>query len=137
MGGGTIPMAERIFGEEWIQQSGTGFHLIGCRCAKCGTYWFPRRQVCPGCLADRLEEEVLSNQGEVYSYTKLHVVSQGFDKPLTIAYIDFPEGVRVCGQVEGEIEIGSRVEVAYGNIRTDPDGINVLSYKFKKVSKEV
>jgi uncharacterized protein len=125
----------RVFGSEWIKQSDNKTSLIGCYCNDCNTYWFPSRKVCANCFGEGLTEKLLSDIGEVYSYSKLHVASKGFETPLTIAYIDFPEGVRVCGQVEGEIEVGSKVHVTFGKIRTDSDKVPVFSYKFKTLTQ--
>lgn len=124
-------MQRRIYGESWFQKTNGKIQLIGCLCKSCETHWFPKRQICPNCLGEQLKEVQLSNTAEVYSLSKLHVTSKGFEKPITIAYIDFPEGVRVCGQVEGVVSIGSKVEAVYGKIRSDVDGTPVFSYKFR------
>lgn len=127
-------MTNRVYGEGWFQQTDESTDLIGCRCKSCNTYWFPIRHVCPNCFGENLIKESLSNEGEVYSLTKLHVTSRLFEAPLTIAYVDFPEGVRVCGQIEGDAEIGAKVQPTFGKIRTDSDGTPVFSYKFKALS---
>jgi uncharacterized protein len=125
---------ERVFGENWFTHSNDSVTLFGSSCRDCESSWFPKRSICPNCLGEHLTDLRLSDIGEVYSFTKLHVVAKGFEKPLTIAYIDFPEGVRVCGQIEGRIEIGSKVQATFGRIRTDLDGTQVFSYKFKAFS---
>lgn len=127
---------ERVFGENWFTHSNDRVTLFGNKCRDCESNWFPKRSICPNCLGEHLTDYQLSDIGEVYSLTKLHVVAKGFEKPLTIAYIDFPEEVRVCGQIEGQIEIGSKVQATFGKIRTDLDGTQVFSYKFKAFSEE-
>jgi hypothetical protein len=125
-----------IYGETWFSHTNEGTVLIGSVCEQCGNHWFPKRKVCPNCMSDRLADTELSRIGEVYSFTKLHVTSKRFTPPLCIAYVDFPEGVRVCGQVEGDsVEIGTKVEVTYGQIRQEPDGSPVYSYKFKALAE--
>lgn len=127
-------MEHRIYGESWIRINNKETELIGCKCEDCKSYWFPKRTICPNCFGEQLAETTISNTGEVYSLTTLHAGSKGFETPITIGYIDFPEGVRICGQIEGPIDIGSKVTPSYGKIRTDADGIPVFSYKFKPVN---
>jgi len=126
-----------IYGAEWMERDGDGVRLIVSHCDSCGSSWFPKRGVCPKCFSGNLVEKPLSEEGEIYSFTRLHVTSKRFKPPLVIAYVDFPEDVRVCGQVEGEpVEIGSKVEIVFGQIRTEPDGRPVYSYKFRVKPKE-
>lgn len=125
----------RIYGENWFSRRGDEVVLFGSRCVDCGMHWFPVKSICPNCLSEQLEKKELSRVGVVYSCTKLHVTSRRFSPPLWIAYVDFPEGVRVCGQIEADkVECGSNVEVIYGIIRRDGDDVPVYSYKFKLVS---
>jgi uncharacterized OB-fold protein len=65
---------------------------------------------------------------------------KGFKTPYMIGYIDLPEGVRVCAQIEdwqeNSVDCGTEVELCYGVIREDLDGTPVYSYKFKPLSKK-
>lgn len=125
---------KRVFGESWFTEEEGKTILIGCQCQTCQNYWFPKRNICPTCFNEDLKEVTLSETAKIYAVTKLHVASKRLKTPLSIAYIDFPEGVRVCGQVSGDAKIGSKVVCDYGQIRTDADGVPVYSYKFKVIS---
>lgn len=127
-------MQKKVYGSGWFVRSGDKTNLIGSMCEECESFWFPKRKICPSCFGENLIDKKFTNTGRVYSYSKLHIAAKGFEAPLSIGYIDFPEGVRVCGQIEGDIEIDSLVETSYGKIRTDPDGVPVYSYKFKAFS---
>jgi uncharacterized OB-fold protein len=131
----------RIFKEDSIKFLKNEIALVGCECDECGSRWFPKRCVCPNCFGKSLYEKEISRYGEVYSYSILHVASKGFSVPLTIAYVDFPEGLRICGQIENgaqeKLKCAAKIEVVYGKIRDDPDDVPVYSYKFKTTKSEV
>src|SRR5262249_12321814 len=71
-------------------------HFIGSRCAKCGTYYFPKvTGFCrnPACDGEQFEEVQLSRTGKLWSYTSAHyqppepyVSAQPF-KPFAIAAV--------------------------------------------------
>ena len=63
---------ERPFPEGWFAQDAEGAHLIGSRCADCGTFYFPRQsRFCrnPACEGERFEDTPLSRRGRLWSYT--------------------------------------------------------------------
>lgn len=123
---------QRIYGEEWMEQTADGVKLLISECQSCGSNWFPKKEICPDCFSEDYREKQLEGVGEVYSYTTLTVTSKEFQAPLKIAYIDYPGNVRVCGQIEDEeVAIGDKVEIVLGKIATDSSGTDVFSYKFK------
>jgi uncharacterized OB-fold protein len=97
---------------------------------------FPQAIACDECGSmEGLVPTRLSNVGTLYSFSEIHVAPAGFMTPYVIGYVDFPEGVRVLGQVEHparELRIGERVEVRLGLIRRASSGRGVVSYKFRK-----
>lgn len=64
--------SERPFLEGWFAEGPAGAHLVGSRCTRCGTFYFPRQsRYCrnPECDGEQFEEVPLSTRGELWSYT--------------------------------------------------------------------
>ncbi|MGD9598412.1 MAG: Zn-ribbon domain-containing OB-fold protein [Steroidobacteraceae bacterium] len=63
---------ERPFLDGWFAGDERGAHLVGARCTRCGTFYFPRQvRFCrnPACDGEQFEEVPLSRQGRLWSYT--------------------------------------------------------------------
>ncbi len=122
-------------GGAWEEEGGK-VHLIGSRCPECGKVAFPRRTLCDRCGNDSgLEPVRLSNTGKLYSFSEVFVAPKAFSTPYVIGYVDLPEDVRLCGQVEhtaAELQVDEPVEVVLGVIRKTEDGRPVVSFKFRK-----
>ena len=61
--------------EGWFTMDEAAPRLLGTRCKKCGTYFFPREQTfCrnPGCGGTALEKVELSDRGKLWSFTDNH-----------------------------------------------------------------
>ncbi|MGV9566864.1 Zn-ribbon domain-containing OB-fold protein [Streptomyces sp. NPDC003480] len=59
----------------WFAGDGDGFHLVGTRCAVCGSVFFPREDVLcrnPHCEGGDLIEASLSKVGRIWSFTDTH-----------------------------------------------------------------
>lgn len=85
----------------------------------------------------------LSGRGEIYSYTVMYNVPQGFEeqKPYTIALVKLDEGPMVTAQLTDvdhrEVKIGMRVEMVTRKLREDGDeGQIIYGYKFRPVLYE-
>lgn len=121
-----------VYGEEWMVHENDEVRLLISKCKGCGSQWFPMKDICPNCFSQELDVKQLEGEGEVYSFTTLTVTSKRFEAPLDIAYVDFPNDVRVCGQISGEdIQIGKKVKLVFGKIAQEKNGTDVYSYKFK------
>lgn len=111
--------------------------IIADYCSTCDQYWFPHFHYCPDCLTDALIKKKLSKEGTLYSYTTVHTGYPGFPTPYSIGYVDFPEGVRVIGQIECEhpetLQPDMRVTVTVGMIKYDQNDQPVYSWKFRPV----
>ena len=86
----------------------------------------------------------LSGRGEVYSYTVMYNVPQGFEeqKPYAVALVRLDEGPMVTAQLTDidlkEIKIGMRVEMVTRKLREDGDeGQIIYGYKFRPVLYEI
>ncbi len=115
-------------------------YLKGYKCNKCGKIWFPKFVPCPNpdCWSEEMEVVPLSRRGKIYSYSDVYIgqPSMRAYMPMTIAYVDLPEGVRVFSQLEGEVggfQCDEEVEVVAGPVRDNADGNPIIGYKFKKV----
>ncbi len=128
----------------------TRYNLLGSKCKKCSTVFFPPRIVCPKCKEALngspekkdpiMAKTKLSGKGEILSHTTVHVAPPGFESqtPYTMAIIKLEEGPKITGQIIGcnpdEIAIGKKVESVFRKIREDgPDGVIYYGYKFKLV----
>jgi len=116
-------------------------YLKGYKCKNCGKIWFPKFVPCPNpdCWSDEMEVIQLSRRGKIYSATDVYIGQPTMREymPMTMAYVDLPEGVRVFAQLQGEIgrfKCGDEVELVAGPIRNNREGKPIISYKFKKVS---
>ena len=109
-------------------------------CPSCGASFFPYRQVCSRCLHESLERVPLSLRGTVYTYTVIHQAPPGFEVPYVLVYVDFPEGVRVLGQLAGlppgAVRIGMEVELAVEPFGEDAEGGEVIGYRFHAAEGE-
>jgi len=125
--------------ESYWTTEADGLHLIGSRCSMCRQEFFPPREVCPKCFPEgvehRMEKSRLSSRGKLYTYSVVHVAPKRYAPPYALGYVDFPEGVRVLGQLTtadpSKIKIGMTVQAELGRIAVDELGNEVLSYKFR------
>ena len=85
------------------------------RCNRCEKVIVPPRDICPYCRMTPIDFINLSNVGSVLSFTKLLKPPEGFLPPLKMALVELEFGAIVLclqeGEDEGEIAIGSRVEL--------------------------
>lgn len=116
-----------------------GLHLIGTHCKKCGQSYFPPTEICPDCYVKGAEGEIaplkLSSKGRLYSFTIVQIAPARFMPPYALGYVDFPEGVRVLGQLTTkdpqQLKMDMNVEVELGKIAVDDQGNEIHSYKFR------
>lgn len=120
--------------EGWYSLDENEPHLIGSRCATCGTHCFPPRgRFCPNpaCGETVLEQVPLSRTGTVWSYTNAcyqppepYVSADPF-QPFAIAAVEL-DGLRmiVLGQVVTgvgveQLHIGMRMQVVLETLYSD------------------
>lgn len=73
--------------------------IVGSRCVECGQLAFPPVRLCRNCRKTEQEGHDLSNHGNLYSYTIVHISSTR-PVPYAVGYIDLADGVRVLGDLE-------------------------------------
>lgn len=121
--------------------------LLGNRCSKCGSCFFPKIATeCrnPGCDGTELVEVPLSNRGTIWSYTTNHyappapfVAADPFE-PYSVAAVELPdEKLVVLGQMDTGIDpttvrVGMEVELTLGTLYEDDDHEYIV-WKWKPV----
>jgi hypothetical protein len=123
--------------EHWALEKGN-LSLMGGQCKKCGQNYFPSKEICPKCFAEGVMDKIkLSSCGRLYSYSIVQIAPKRFMPPYAVGYVDFPQGVRVLGQLTttdpAMLKLDMEVETELGRIAVDEEGNDVISYKFKPV----
>ena len=120
-------------GELEVRPDGSG-NLLGSRCGDCGAHFFPVRAACSGCLSSNLETVPFSTEGVLYTFSIVRQSTPAFAVPYALGYVDFPEGVRIMGQISGieldEIEIGMPVVLSLQPFGEDDEGNTLTGYRF-------
>ncbi len=133
MSGSAVAVSFRP-GELEIHPDGSG-NLLGSHCLSCGAHFFPIREVCSGCLSHDLETVGFSTSGTLYTYSVVRQSTPAFEVPYVLGYVDFPEGVRIMGQISGcevdEIRIGMPMVLALEPFGEDEDGNPLTGYRFR------
>lgn len=120
--------------------------LVGNRCARCATVFFPRvAGFCrnPACAGEEFEDVKLSRRGRVWSYTDAqyqppapYVPADDPYEPFAIAAVELPEGLVVLGQLArgygvGDVRVGDEVELVVESAWTESDGTERLMWKWR------
>jgi uncharacterized OB-fold protein len=88
--------------------------ISASQCLRCGKVFFPNHTRCRSCRSTEFKEVSLRT-GRVVASTRLTATRPGFASELVLAVAEFEKGVRVLGQVRGDMpQTGSVVEVEDG-----------------------
>lgn len=116
------------------------YRLIGERCSKCGSVYFPRRNICPRCGSRELTDHKLSDKGRVVSWTVVRNPPKEYEKyaPYLVSLVELDDGIRVLSQLvdvePDEVKAGMRVEVTFRKIKEEgASGLIEYGYKFRPV----
>ena len=100
--------------------------LTAQRCLDCGTFRFPAREVCSGCLSRRAEWQRVSGRGRVFSVVVMHQASHPWfasRTPYAVVVVELDEGARMLSTVVGPephaIAIGMPVEVDFEDLTAE------------------
>lgn len=100
--------------------------LAAQRCLDCGTFRFPAREVCSGCLSRRAEWHRVSGRGRVFSVVVMHQASHPWfasRTPYAVVVVELDEGARMLSTVVGPephaIAIGMPVEVDFEDLSAE------------------
>ena len=121
-------------GELEVRPDGSG-NLLGSHCRSCDAHFFPVRKACSGCLRDDLETVGFSTKGTLYTYSIVRQSTPAFEVPYALGYVDFPEGVRIMGQIGGceldEISIGMPLVLSLEPFGEDEEGRTLTGFRFQ------
>lgn len=114
--------------------------LLANRCTTCGATFFPKRLLCPACFEQGVMEDIrLGRRGILYACTVIRRDSPaGIPAPYAYGYVEIPANqVRIFALLTGSdpssFHSGQEVELVIEPIKTDPEGRQVIGYKFKPV----
>jgi uncharacterized OB-fold protein len=133
--------------EGWFTMDPDRPHLVGSRCVKCGTYFFPKGvSFCrnPGCEGTEFEQVELSRTGRIWSYTNAcyqppepFVAPEPF-VPFAIAAVELEkERMTILGQVVSGVDVdalrvGMPVELVLETLYRDGEQDKVI-WKWRPV----
>ncbi len=111
--------------------------LEGSRCPQCSDTFYPPRYVCLNCYHEGLDRVALSRRGKLYTFTIARMALPGsfVTAPYVIAQVQLPEGVMVptvLTDVDPEtVRIGLDLELVVQKAMVDPEGNEVMAFKFR------
>jgi uncharacterized OB-fold protein len=133
--------------EGWFTLDDADPRLLGNRCTRCGSYFFPKAAgFCrnPSCDGTEFDEVTLSNQGTIWSFTTNHyappapyVAAEPF-APFAVAAVELnEEKMVVLGQVADGVDpatlrVGREVQLTLGTLFEDDDH-EYLVWKWKPI----
>ena len=125
---------ERVPFEEGLFLEADGGALLASKCKSCGIVFFPKRKVCIECSDQDMEEIHLKDGAKLYTYTNVQMPAHKYKPPFSIAWVEFPENVRVMSQVKGgeqqDLKIGMDMKLIIDTLWKE-EGKEVIGYKFE------
>ena len=116
--------------------------LIASRCLKCGDRAFPAKVLCGKCEGTELEEVLLSNTGQIYTYTVVRQAVPGYQVPGIVAVIKVKDDqhLMILTQIKNcsleIIKCGMEVETIIAELFINIKGEKVIGYAFQPVQQE-
>jgi len=133
-----IPVIEGLFAE-----LAEGPRLLGSRCARCATPYFPKSPVChnPDCDESKMEDAAFGPNGVLFSYAVQNYPPPPpakYDEPYqpyAVGMVDLAEGLRVLGRIAtsdfSKLHGGLAVELIVDRLYRDTDGNDVVTWQFR------
>lgn len=79
--------------------------ITAYRCKKCGKLHYPFHDRCLACKGREFEQVKPEGKAKLLTFTRIYNLPWGFDQRyLTIAEVEFENGVRAMGQIKGDGE---------------------------------
>lgn len=109
-----------------VDQDGR-YGLVGGACAACGKRFYPRPDICPGCLAPA-HRSLIGGRGRIYSYTRVRTrAPYALPEPYAVGYVDLEHsGLRIFGlfapQAIERLQIGAQVGLSVLPLGVDGEG---------------
>ena len=70
-------------------------------CPRCGSRWFPTRDICSACAHSGLDEHRTGDRGVAYASTVVRIAPAGFTAPYVLSYVDI-DGVRILAHTDAD-----------------------------------
>ena len=133
--------------EGWFTTDTAQPHLLGSRCKRCKSYFFPKEALfCrnPGCTGNEFEEVPLSRTGKLWSFTTNHYappapyMSPDPFVPYTVAAVELAEeqmvvlGQLAAGVDPKSLKVGMNVELVVDTLYEDAAS-EYLVWKWKPI----
>jgi uncharacterized OB-fold protein len=131
--------AKRFIDCRWFKDFGQGPVLVGSFCQSCEKVSFPPKPVCPICFEGVLKEVPLNRRGRLHTFAQSMMGPPDMDKPYIIGFIDLPEKIKLfsvltdCEPWTEVLKIDMEMEMVIERFKTNPDGSDVYTYKFRPV----
>lgn len=110
------------------------YRLVGSKCIKCGSVYFPQKEFCNDCGVITAGF-AFSGKGTIESYTTIRTPPAGFAGPYVVAIIKLKEGPKITANVVGEeVDIGDKVSFVLRRLNDTTEGVIHYGPKFKKGS---
>jgi uncharacterized OB-fold protein len=134
--------------EGWFTTDEKTPHLLGSRCTRCKSYFFPKESLyCrnPSCTSNEFEEVPLSRTGTVWSFTEHYYqppepyISPDSFTPYTVAAVELAEekmvilGQMAAGVKHDELKAGMPVELVLETLYED-DASEFVVWKWKPLA---
>ncbi|MEJ8574254.1 Zn-ribbon domain-containing OB-fold protein [Microbaculum marinum] len=115
-----------------VEDAGEGsIRFVTGQCQACGNRAFPMPPICSNCQSTDIVRKPVEAAGTVYSLTEVHVGPAEWHRPVRLAYVDLPDGLRVFGHWRGSVGIGTRVRARMGEVGKDAAGTHFTTYVFE------
>ncbi len=136
-------MEERPFSDTSYRQFLNEEKLMGSRCKKCSTLFFPPRPICIKCYSPRLEWVEMKGRGILRAFTCIYIgppsmIKQGYNRknPYYSGVVELEERVRVDARIEGldtnkpeDIRVGMPLRAKYLHRQTDEGQKKYLAFE--------
>ncbi len=98
--------------------------LMGTKCEKCQTVYFPPRADCPKCLVDKMEWVKVNGDAILVTFTEVNFAPTGFEAPYILALGRLNSGQQVFARMAKDIpfdklKVGMKVKLAPISLRDD------------------
>lgn len=113
------------------------YRILGSRCKKCGTEFFPPVNVCRKCKSKDLEEREMPRVGTLLSYTLQRESLFGFEdqEPMIFGLVKLSNGVNIVSQIVDipyeSLKEGMKLDAVFRRVRNDGEAGQIFyGYKF-------
>ncbi|MCK5563360.1 Zn-ribbon domain-containing OB-fold protein [Candidatus Bathyarchaeota archaeon] len=93
--------------------------LMAAKCRQCGKLFVPPRPMCTDCYSKDLEWTQLKGEGELLTYTIIHVSPKQFESmvPYAVGIVKLTEGPKLPGMIcdiePDKISVGMKLKVDF------------------------